>query len=70
MGDQISKTIDRLSNFLADRKGLLPMIGLVLVLANFIIVVAQPLSWVADTNFLLHIGLVITILGILIAPIL
>lgn len=70
MGEQISKTIDRLSNYLADRKGLLPMVGLILVVANFIIVVALPFSWVAETNLLLHIGLLIAILGILIAPIL
>ena len=60
----LNKKLDQLSEFIAHRKGLLPLLGILLILANFI---AQfiPLGWVSDTNLLLHTGLIITILGIM-----
>jgi len=62
----LNKTIDKLSGFLAPRKGLLPLIGLFLIIANFILQFF-PAGWMRQSNFLLHIGLVFAILGLMLA---
>jgi hypothetical protein len=61
-----SKFLDIASDFLASRKGLLPLLGLLLIVINFILVLTGA-GWLAQTNFFLHIGLIITILGFLLA---
>ena len=61
----LSKMIDRLSEYLAHRKGLLPMLGLLLIIANLILQFVLPPDWVRDSNLLLHIGLIIAILGLM-----
>ena len=66
MSQWLSKTLDRVSEYLAPRKGLLPLIGILLIVANFI-VQFLPLGWFASKNFLLHLGLVIMILGFMLA---
>jgi hypothetical protein len=63
----LSKLIDRLSEFFAHRKGLLPMLGLVFIFANLILVIVFPLGWLAGTNLLLHVGLIVAILGLMLA---
>ena len=63
----LSKMIDRLSEYLAHRKGLLPMLGLLLIIANLILQLVLPPDWVRDSNLLLHIGLIIAILGLMLA---
>ncbi len=63
----MSKLFDRLSEFLAHRKGLLPIIGLVLILINLALQFTLPPGWLVSTNLLLHLGLVIAILGLMIA---
>jgi len=59
-----NKKIDKLSDFLAPRKGLLPLIGISLVLVNFILQFF-PVGWFGDSNILLHAGVVIAILGLM-----
>jgi hypothetical protein len=63
----ISKLLDLLSEYLAHRKGLLPIIGMVLIVINLIIQFAFPLSPLAFSNIFLHIGLLIAIFGLLLA---
>ena len=63
----LSKLIDKLSEFLAHRKGLLPLVGMLFIIANLILQFAFPLGWLAGTNLLLHIGLVVAILGLMLA---
>ncbi len=62
----LNKTIDKLSAFLAPRKGLLPLIGILLIAANFVIQFL-PVGWIGESNLLLHVGLVIAILGQMLA---
>lgn len=62
-----NRLLDRISEFLAQRKGLLPLIGIVLVLMNGILQFIPASGWVSDTNLLLHLGVIIAILGILLA---
>jgi hypothetical protein len=60
--------LDWLSNYLAHRKGLLPMIGIFLVLLNFIIQFFFPFGhWLTASNLLLHLGVVIAIFGMMLA---
>jgi len=62
----LSKLLDKASEYFAARKGLLPLIGLVLILANFIIQFFVP-GWFGESNLLLHLGLIIAIFGLMLA---
>jgi hypothetical protein len=66
MTDRFSALIDWFSEFLAHRKGLLPMLGIALVLVNFLLQLA-PAGWLAQTNCLLHLGIVIAVFGLMAA---
>ena len=63
----MSKFLDRASEFLAHRKGLLPIIGLILILLNLLLQFIIPGSFFAVTDLFLHIGLVIAIFGLMLA---
>ncbi len=63
----MSKLFDRLSEFLARRKGLLPLIGLVLIILNLVFQFLLPPGWLVSTNLFLHLGIIIAILGLMIA---
>lgn len=56
--------LDKLSHFFARYPGLLPLVGLGLILLNLFL---QPFqgNWIVESNLFLHIGLITTILGIL-----
>jgi hypothetical protein len=62
----LNKSIDRASGYLAPRKGLLPLIGLFLILANFVVQFLIP-GWFSSSNLLLHLGLIIAIIGLMLA---
>ncbi|MGB8213396.1 MAG: hypothetical protein WCE68_07535 [Anaerolineales bacterium] len=62
----LNKMLDKVSEYLAPRKGLLPLIGILLIIANFILQFF-PVGWLKDTNLFLHIGLVIAIFGLMLA---
>jgi hypothetical protein len=66
MDNFMNKFVDRAAEFLAKRPGLLPLIGLGLILLNFILQVFPGSGyWIVDTDLFLHLGLVITIFGLL-----
>ena len=65
--NSLSKLIDRASNYFAHRKGLLPFLGILFIIANLIVVVLFPFSWIAATNLLLHIGLIVALFGLMLA---
>ncbi len=62
----LNKALDKLSNYLAPRKGLLPLIGILLVIANYVVQFFVP-GWFGNSNLLLHLGVVIAIFGIMLA---
>ncbi|MDT8897124.1 hypothetical protein QYE77_02515 [Thermanaerothrix sp. 4228-RoL] len=66
MDQRISRILDRLSEYLAARKGLLPLTGLGFILLNLILQFFTN-GWIAQTNLFLHLGLFLAILGFLIA---
>lgn len=63
----MSKFLDRMSEFLAHRKGLLPIIGLILILVNLLIQFIIPGNFLATTNLFLHFGLIIAIFGLMLS---
>jgi hypothetical protein len=63
----ISKLLDHLSEYLAHRKGLLPIIGLFMIAVNLLIQFIFPGSFLATTNLFLHVGLIVSIFGLMLA---
>jgi hypothetical protein len=59
--------LDIASDYLAARKGLLVMAGILLVIANGVLQFIPAAGWLAGTDLLLHIGLVVALVGILLA---
>jgi hypothetical protein len=67
MNHFLSTSLDKLSEYLAPRKGLLPLIGMGLIILNLILQIAAPASWLTGTNLFLHVGVVIAIFGLMLA---
>ncbi len=63
----LSKMIDNASNYFAHRKGLLPMVGIVLIAINFILPFLFGLNVVTGSNLFLHLGVIIAIFGFMLA---
>ena len=63
---RLNRFFDWFSNYLSARKGMLPMVGIILVAINFIIQFF-PIGWLAESNFFLHLGVILAIIGILLA---
>ncbi|HIE25103.1 MAG TPA: hypothetical protein EYP74_03785 [Anaerolineales bacterium] len=63
----ISASLDKLSAYLAPRKGLIPMIGMGLIIINLILQLFFIDSWLAQSNLFLHIGLLASIFGLMLA---
>lgn len=66
MEKRLSIIVDDLSEFFAHRKGLLPIIALVLVLINFLLQLFGA-GWLAQTNLFLHLGIIVAIVGFMLA---
>jgi len=66
MKNRFSKLLDDLSEFLAHRKGLLPLLGILMVLLNFLLR-QTTYGWLSSSDFFLHLGLILAILGFLLA---
>ena len=67
MQNHLNRFLDVLSNFFAHRKGLLPFLAILLITANFIVQFIPVLGWFADSNLLLHLGMILAIFGFLLA---
>lgn len=65
----MNKLLDWLSEFVAANPGLLPLLGVLLIVVNFGVqfVPVQPFIWLGETDLLLHLGAVLGIFGILVA---
>jgi len=63
----VSHLIDRLSEALAHRKGLLPTVGIVLIAANLALQFVLPPGWLLTSNLLLHLGILVAIFGLMLA---
>lgn len=63
----ISRLLDVFSEYFAHRKGLLPIIGIVLILLNLLLQFILPGSLLTTSNLFMHIGLVVAIFGLMLA---
>lgn len=68
----MNQFLDWLGDFLEKRRGLLPLIGLGLIFLNLILQLAPgPGSgWLVDSNIFLHLGLIVSLLGLLLVRVL
>ena len=63
----LSNMVDKASNFFAHRKGLLPLIGILLVIVNFILPFLLPAGFFTLSNLFLHLGVIVAIFGFMLA---
>jgi hypothetical protein len=59
--------LDALSNYLAHRKGLLLIVAIVLVLANLVLQIIPGAGWLASSQLFLNLGVIIGLVGVLLA---
>ncbi len=64
--EKLSIFVDRASEFVAHRKGLLPILGLLLVVLNFVLQLFSA-GWLTQTNCFLHLGVLLAIIGFMLA---
>jgi hypothetical protein len=67
-----SKFLDYSSEYLAKRKGLLPLAGIALILLNLLLVSFLPANWfitpfIVKTNLFLHLGLIVALFGLMLS---
>jgi len=67
MLENLNRFLDQISDFLAHRKGLLPVIGLLLIILNLILQFIPQAGWLSQTNLLLHLGVILAIIGFMLA---
>ncbi|HMR98919.1 MAG TPA: hypothetical protein PKE62_06645 [Anaerolineales bacterium] len=63
----LSRLVDNASNYFAHRKGLLPIIGILLVIVNFILPFIFGLNLITGSNLFLHLGVIVAIFGFMLA---
>ena len=64
----LSKLVDNASNYFAHRKGLLPLIGILLVIVNYVLLfILGPYHFLTGTNLFLHLGIIVAIFGFMLA---
>jgi hypothetical protein len=62
-----NRFLDATSEFLAHRKGLLPGLGILLVIINLILQLIPGGGVFVEGNVLLHLGVILAILGFMLA---
>ena len=67
MGQKLNKLLDFLSETLATRKGLLLIIAILLVMVNLILQFIPGAGWLAQSNLFLHLGVIVGLLGVMVA---
>ena len=63
----LSRLVDNASNYFARRKGLLPLLGILLVIINYILPFIFGLNVITGSNLFLHLGVIIAIFGMMLA---
>ena len=63
----LSKLVDNASDYFAHRKGLLPLLGILMVIINFILPLLLAPNFFTLSNFFLHLGIITAIFGLLLA---
>jgi hypothetical protein len=67
MGQRINHFLDYLAETLAQRKGLMIIISILLIIMNYLLQFVPGLGWVSQTNLFLHLGVILGLIGVMIA---
>jgi hypothetical protein len=67
MRNLLNRILDASAEYFAHRKGLLPIIGIFLVLINAVLQFIPGGGIFIESNILLHLGVIIAIFGIMLA---
>jgi hypothetical protein len=66
MDRQINELVERANAFMARKPGILPLLGLTLIVLNLLLrIYPGPDWWIVRIDLFLHVGLVVSILGLL-----
>lgn len=66
MDKMLNNLLERVNDIMEKRPGLLPLVGVGLIILNLILqLVPGPGNWLADSNLFLHLGLILGIIGLL-----
>jgi hypothetical protein len=65
--ERMHRLLDSLSDFFAESPGLLPLIGLGLIVLNFLLQIfpGPESGWFVESNLVLHLGLILALVGML-----
>ncbi len=65
--ERMNRLLDWLSDFFANYPGLLPLVGLLLIIVNFVLQIypGPDSGWFIERNICLHLGLILALLGFL-----
>jgi hypothetical protein len=63
----LSALLDKLSEYLAGRKGLLPLLGTAMIFLNLVLEIFLPSAYITRIDLLLHLGLILTVFGLVLA---
>jgi hypothetical protein len=68
----MNELLDKLNDFIAERPGLLPLVGIGLILINLLLQIfpGPGSGWFVDSNLLLHLGLLVSLFGVLLIRVL
>lgn len=63
----MNELIEKLNNFFGERPGLLPLVGVALILVNLLLQIfpGPGSGWFVDSNLLLHLGIIFGLVGML-----
>ena len=67
MRNLLNRLLDAAAEFFARRKGLLPALGIILVMTNGILQFIPGGGIFVEANILLHLGVILAVFGILLA---
>ncbi len=63
----LSRLVDNASDYFAHRKGLLPIIGMLMIVVNFFLPLVFGDNWFTNIDLFLHLGILVAIFGMMLA---
>jgi hypothetical protein len=67
MLDKFNFFLDSTADFIAHRKGLIPLLAILLIILNFGLKFLPGTGWLVESDFFLHFGVITAIMGFLLA---
>lgn len=66
MDERINELVERINGFLMRKPGALPLVGVGLIVVNFVLqLFPGSEAWIARSNLFLHLGLILSLIGLL-----